>query len=362
MRTLKVELDGKAYPLFIGTHILAKLGEVYQLYGFGPRAALITNSRCFENRYYETVIQGLKRQNINIFPFVLTPAELQNGLVTVQQLALRLADHQFHAREPIIAIGDSIVNSIGGFLARMSQGGVPYLQLPTTLTAQVSQSIDPIYHLGTVSRFPLFSLKVQRQLVWTDVALLTSLPERDFLSGMSYMIQFACLAGETLFARLEHNLKRILALNLEIIEDSMYQICQSRINFLKQNQATNQAGNRYLFGEFTAKIVMSASENKIKYGEALLLGMLVEATVALKAGIFHNSQFERFYELLIQIPCYHFNHFIDQNKIANLLQTKLSHPQKVILQMPQQFGKLKCYHAVNWSDFIAALELNLANL
>ena len=95
MITLKFDLDSKVYPLFIGIDILARLGEIYQLYGHKSRAALITDFNLKDSSYFKTVWDNFEKINVEITPIFLTNApRAEDGLTTVQRLADQLMKYQ----------------------------------------------------------------------------------------------------------------------------------------------------------------------------------------------------------------------------------------------------------------------------
>jgi len=361
MVNLKVELGGKTYPLYIGIDILTKFAEIYQLYGYKPRAVLITNLSPEENNYFDIVVEIFNKQNVKIIPICLTAQQAADGLTTVQQVALQLVKHQFQPDETIISLGGSQVGNICAFIAQMIYGGVPYFQIPTTLTAQVVQSVEPMCHLNAGSTINLFSINSERNLVWSDVALLKSLPEKNFISGLGYIVQYACLINNGFFEFLENNLKEIFKLNLEVMEETVFRGCQCKINLSRQYSTEQKIQKRQGFGEFIASVLIESTQNKVKFGEALLFGMLIEGLIAFRCGIFDGPLFERFYQLLKQIPLYHFINQIDKNQVIACLTNIISRHDLFSISLPQEFGKFTSYTEYKLSDFTSALELVLTN-
>lgn len=359
MFNLKVDSGGKVYPLFIGTDILSNLSEIYKLYGYKPGAVVITDFDSQQGSYLDIFFENFKKVNIEIIPIFLANQHARNGLRTIVQIANRLVKSQFQSDETIISLGGSSVSNISAFIAHILYGGVPYVQIPTTLTAQVVQSVDPIAHLNSAQKLDLFSIKYEHSLVWCDVALLKSLPEKNFISGLAYIIQYACLHDDGLFEFLEKNLKQILSLNPKIIEETVFRSCQTRINLLKQCLTKPKNPKQPGFGEFIASILVESAQHEIKFGEALLFGMLVEGIVAFRSGIFSGAYFERFYELLNQIPFYHFANQIDPNNLIESLKKRMSSHKLTPLNLPQQFGKFSTHNEYKLSDFATAFALVL---
>jgi 3-dehydroquinate synthase len=355
MVNLKIELNGKTYPLFIGTHILGSLAEIYQLYGYKSRAAVITDFN-INNSYFNIVYDNFKKIGVEIVPIYLRPQQVRGGLLPVQQIAQRLAEIQFQPDETIISLGGSSVGNISAFVAQMIYGGVAYLQIPTTLAAQVVQSVDPFCRATYGSIVNLFSIRYERNLVWSDIALLKSLPEQNFTSGLGYIIQYACLQDNGIFEFFEKNLKQILDLNLDIIEETVFRCCQARYDWLRKYQFEQRQLRQKIFGEFFAAILNESTRDQIKFGIALLFGMLIEGIVAFRVGIFDGPYFERFYELLKRVPFYHFRNRFDKNSIIECLNNRFSQQKRPFLALPQQIGKFTSYNAYELPHFLAALD------
>lgn len=356
MINLKVDLNGN-YPLFIGIDILAKLSEIYKLYGYKSRAVLITDFTSKENDYLNILFESFKRVNIEIIPIFLTFEHTKNGLSTVEKITEQLVKHQFQPDETIISLGGSLVSNISAFTSKMIYGGVSYFQIPTTLTAQVVQSVDPVCYLNSALTLNLFSTKYERSLVWSDVALLKSLPEKNIISGLGHIIQYACLYNSSMFEFLEKNLKEILNLNLGIIEETVLRSCQNRINLSRDHRTKPKNPNSKGFGEFFASFIIESTQNRVKFGEALLFGMLVEGIVAFRFSVFVGAYFERFYQLLKQIPFYHFIYQIDPQKLIECFKSNISPDKLLSLSLPQEFGKFTSNTECKLADLISAIEL-----
>jgi 3-dehydroquinate synthase len=361
MINIKVDLNGKIYPLFIGIDILAKIGEIYKLYGYKSRAVLITDFTLKESSYFNIIFENFKKINIEVIPIFLMVQRPENGLSMVEKVAEQLMKHQFKANETIISLGGSLVNNVSAFISKIIYGGVSYFQIPTTLTAQVVQSVAPICYLNSASVMNLFSTKYEHSLVWSDVALLKSLPEKNIISGLGHLIHYAYLHDSSMFEFLEKNLKEIMNLNLEVIEETITRSCQKRITISEDERNQQKNPKSKGFGEFSASFIIESTQNSIKYGEALLLGMLIEAIVAFRSGVFIDAHFERLYQLLKQVPFYHFIYQIDPQKLIECLKDNISSVKRLTFFLPQEVSKFTSYNESKLADLFSAIELVFAN-
>ena len=361
MVNLKVEIDGNTYPLFIGNNILGKLAEIYKLYGYKSRVAVITDFK-FDNRYFKIIYEDFKKHDIEIIPIYIGSQRFKDGLLPVQQIAHRLVEIQFQPDETIFSLGGSYVNNMSAFVAKMMYSGVAYFQIPTTLTAQIILSVDPYCRANCGSVRNLFSIQYSRNLVWNDVALLKSLPAQNLTSGLAYIIQLAYLQDNGLFELLEKNLTSLIKMNPGEIENFVFQCCQFRIDTLrKQSADPNNQQHLYSFGEFIASILLESTINSIKYGSALFIGMFVEGIVAFQSGIFDSASFERLYELLRQVPFTFLRDRLDQQKIIKCLNNRLSAQKNPNLYLPQELGKFILYNNYTVQDILTAFNLFFSN-
>ena len=361
MINIKVDLNGTVYPLFIGIDILSRIGEIYQLYGHKSRAILITDFTLRESGFFNVVFENFKKINVEIVPIFLIVQRPENGLSLVEKVTEQLEKHQLKANETIISLGGSLVNNISAFIAKMIYGGVSYFQIPTTLTAQVVQSVSPICYLNSASAVNLFSTKYEPSLVWNDVALLRSLPEKNIISGLGHLIHYAYLHDSSIFEFLEINLKEIINLNIGIIEETVTRSCQKRITLSKDQRNQHKNPMSRGFGEFFAAFILKASQNSVKYGEAILLGMLIEAIVAFRLGVLMDVHFERLYQLLKQVPFYHFLYQIDPQKLIDSLKDNIHPDKRLIIFLPQEVRKFTAYDECKLADLISAIELVFAD-
>jgi len=361
MINLKVDSGSKIYPLFIGIDIVARLSELYQLYGYKSRAALITDLNLKESGYFDLVVENFKKINIEIMPVVITAQGAEDGLVTAQQAADQLVKHKFKSDETIISLGGSRVGNISAFISKIIYGGVTYFQIPTTLAAQVVQSVKPLCYLNSGSTVNLFFIEYERNLVLSDVAMLKSLPEKSIITGLGYIIQSAWFQNNGFFEFLETNLGAILDLNLEILEQTVYQSCQNRISRFRRRGAEPKNPKLTGFGELFASIIIEIAPNRVEFGEALLMGMLVEAIIMFRKGVLSNSTFEKFYQLLKRIPFHYFIDQIDPEQLIDSLRGKIPPATTLALSLPEAFGKLTAYPECKLSDFISAIKFVFAN-
>ncbi|MFX0138914.1 MAG: hypothetical protein ACFFDN_35060, partial [Candidatus Hodarchaeota archaeon] len=201
----------------------------------------------------------------------------------------------------------------------------------------------------------------EHSFVWSDVSVLKSLPEKNFVNGLGYIVHYACHLNNEFFEFLENNLDKIFEFDLKLIEEMVFLSCETKIKLFKPSQTDQNISQHPAFGEFGASILIESTPNKIKFGQALLFGMLVEGAISYKNGIFNGPSFKRFYELLKRILDNYSIFQIDQYKFIDFFKRKSIQNKLPHLNLPQEFGKFITYSDYKLSDFISAFELILSN-
>ena len=357
MINLKVELHHKPYPLYIGIDILPKLGEVLKLYGFNPHITLITDQK-IKKKYFDTICDSLQDNNFSTNLIVLSKQQLLNGFHSLTDITKQLIKDNVNQNSPIVAFGGSNICNIGAFLSQILFGGVPYIQIPTSLTSQTIKAVNYKTTLPFENTESMFSIKYGHSLVWCDAGLIKSLPKQNFYSGIGHIIQISYQTKTGLYEYLENYISDIQNMNLNLVEEMILRTCDTNIKIYKKtkNLFSEQKRN---FGDFIASVVYESAKFDIKWGEALLFGMMIESIVAFKAGIFENSYFERFYELLKKVSWNYIAKQINKDHVLINIEKKISSIKTYPLYSPKKIGEFILYKDYDIADFSHALNLIL---
>ncbi|WP_202710195.1 3-dehydroquinate synthase [Sporosalibacterium faouarense] len=276
MDDLKVRLPHKSYDIFIGSNILKDIREqinnTVNLDNSVKKIAIITDSNV-EKIYGSTIVELLSYDNtIGIKLITIRPGEQSKNLKTVERLYNELLDFHITRSDLIIAFGGGVVGDISGFVAATFLRGVPFIQIPTTLLAQVDSSVGGKVAINLPKGKNLVGSFYHPDGVFIDVGLLQTLKDRYFTDGLSEIIKYGCIKDRDLF----YQLLRLdeLNKNSKDIANIIYKCCDIKRKIVEEDE--RDIGNRMIlnFGHTIGHAIEKAyNYKKYTHGEAVAMGM-----------------------------------------------------------------------------------------
>lgn len=296
-RILNVELGSRSYPIRIGSNLLRDPVS-YQLLR-GRRAMLVTDENV-AHHHLDGVLEALKLPRDQAL--ILKAGESQKswdqaGEVLDWMLASRLGRDG-----ALIALGGGVVGDLAGFCAAMYQRGIDFVQLPTTLLAQVDSSVGGKTAVNHPRGKNLIGAFHQPITVVADTETLSTLPPRELRAGLAEVIKYGLLADPILFGWLEKNLDRILALEPQFIAETVERCCaiKARIVGLDERESVS-GGPRALLNlghTFGHAIETFTGYSEWLHGEAVATGMCMAADLSHRLGWIKAVELERATRLL----------------------------------------------------------------
>ena len=300
MRILKLKLKERSYNIITGAAILPLLGNYLYRLKIGKDAFIITNNR-IKKLYGNIIAKSLKQNGFN-FEFKTVPdGEKAKDIKIAAYLIKQLAKFDFKRESFIIALGGGVIGDLSGFVASVYKRGIPYVQVPTTLLAQVDSAIGGKTAIDLSEGKNLAGAFYQPKMVFSDVALLNTLDKREISNGLAEVIKYGVIKDKRLFIYLEKNHKNVIRLrkdSLEYIVNACAKIKSAIVSFdEKEAKGLRTALN---FGHTIGHAIEAAAGfNKYNHGEAIALGMLVSLRISVGLKLINESLFERV-ELLIK--------------------------------------------------------------
>src|SRR6266513_5475628 len=205
---IKVPLGVRSYTISIGNNLLARLGpECKRLY-LGQRCAVITD-RNVASRYGDEAIRSLKASGFEPVLITVPAGETAKSLKVVASCYDRLAEHRLERKSFVVALGGGVVGDLAGFVAATYARGIPFVQVPTTLLAQVDSSVGGKVGVNLKAGKNLVGAFYQPRIVLCDLDTLRTLPPREFRAGLAEVIKYGIIYDAALFERLERDMDRI---------------------------------------------------------------------------------------------------------------------------------------------------------
>lgn len=298
MFTVKVELGNQTYPVFIGSGTLEKLGEMHRLYNLGDQVCIITDT--VVNELYGARIRDCFKRAGLLEILAFPPGEASKSIATVDEAIRQMLDKGYDREATVVAMGGGVIGDLAGFVASIYKRGVRLIQVPTTLLAQVDASIGGKTGVNHPLGKNLIGTFYQPQMVWSDLALLKTLPRREIVCGLGEIIKYGIIRDPFLFTLVEHNFEEIFTLDMALIEEIVRRCCEIKAKVVSVDEKDH--GQRMIlnFGHTIGHAIETTLDYRISHGEAVLLGMLAESKIALDLGKHSHDDFRRIRDLILR--------------------------------------------------------------
>ncbi|MEO5333919.1 MAG: 3-dehydroquinate synthase [Magnetococcus sp. YQC-5] len=283
--TLTVDLGTRSYPILIGSGLLPTLGHEMRQKLTGRRVAVITNDTVAP-LYLEQTTRALEQSGFFVLPILVPDGEIHKNWTTLQLLFDALIANQFERTDILLALGGGVIGDMTGFAAATYLRGVPFVQVPTTLLAQVDASVGGKTGINHALGKNLIGAFYQPALVLIDVETLTTLPKRELLAGMAEVIKYGIIRDADFFALLEHRLDDILAVDTELLARLVRTCCAIKAEIVAADE--REHGTRALLNlghTFGHAIESLTGYDSWLHGEAVAVGMILATRVAVSLGM-----------------------------------------------------------------------------
>ena len=295
MQTVTVDLDDRSYPIFIGANLLESADLLLPHIGSG-RVVVVTNE-IVAPIYLERVQLQFGRQFGS--SIVLPDGEATKNLDTIGQIYDHLLQGKYDRKTTLVALGGGVVGDITGFAAATFQRGVNFLQIPTTLLAQVDSSVGGKTGVNHALGKNMIGSFYQPKCVVADTEVLRSLPEREIRAGLAEVLKYGLINNPEFFAWLAHNSTELLELDNACISEAIKICCEAKANIVAQDE--KESGIRALLnlGHTFGHAIETASGYGVwLHGETVAMGMVMAADLSKRIGWLGSAEAVRIREVL----------------------------------------------------------------
>ena len=280
MRVVKVSLGERSYPIHIGTGLLAGLGKECARLKLGHHCAIITDTNVGK-RYAKTAFNSLARAGFAPVLITVPAGETAKSLKTVQTCYDQLAAHRLERKSFIIALGGGVVGDLAGFVAATYLRGIDFVQVPTTLLAQVDSSVGGKVGVNLKAGKNLVGAFHQPRLVLADLATLATLPAREFRAGLAEVIKYGIIYDAKFFTRLERALPRLLRRETKPLAEVIARCCAIKAQVVGQDETEGGLRAILNFGHTLGHAIENISGyGKYLHGEAISIGQVAAAELS----------------------------------------------------------------------------------
>ena len=297
MESLRVALGERAYPIHIGAGLL-DVAELYRPHLAGGAAAIVT-SRSIAPLYLARVRKALEAAGAKIVEIVIEDGEQAKRWDLVDEICGALLRARFGRDSLLVALGGGVIGDLAGFSAAVYQRGIDFLQIPTTLLAQVDSSVGGKTAINHVMGKNMVGAFHQPLAVIADVATLDTLPDRELRAGLAEVVKYGLALDAPFAAWLEKNIERLRERQRDALEYAVRRCCELKAHVVAADE--REAGERALLNlghTFGHAIEGGTGYGKWLHGEAVSAGMVMAGELSRRLGLISESDVERLRTLL----------------------------------------------------------------
>ena len=280
VRIVNVPLGNRSYAIKIGTGLLASLGRECGRLSIGRQCAVIADTNV-ARRYASAAQRALTGAGFSPVLITVPAGETAKSLKTVQACYDQLAAHRLERKSFIVALGGGVVGDLAGFVAATYLRGIDFMQVPTTLLAQVDSSVGGKVGVNLKSGKNLVGSFYQPRLVLCDLDALATLPAREYRAGLAEVIKYGIIYDARLFERLEREMQAVLRRDTSLVEGIVTRCCQIKAEVVEKDETENGLRAILNFGHTIGHALEAISHyGKYLHGEAISIGQVAAARLS----------------------------------------------------------------------------------
>jgi 3-dehydroquinate synthase len=299
MRTIRIELGPASYDARVGAGILDGLGELARGAGLQPGKCVIVTDATVEKLYAARVEESLRRSNFAPVVISVPPGEASKSLATLETLYDRMTAAGLDRNSAVFALGGGVVGDLAGFAAATFLRGVPLVQIPTTVVAQVDSSLGGKTGVNHRHAKNLIGAFYQPRLIVADVATLATLPDREFREGLAEVIKYGAIMDAPMIVDLERDLDAVLARHPALLERVVARSLSHKAAVVAADEREGGLRKTLNFGHTVGHAIeASAGYGNYFHGEAVAIGMVAASRLSSKYAGFSADEASRLQHLI----------------------------------------------------------------
>lgn len=292
MAEVRVNLGENSYTIYIGTGNLPGIGALMRENRLSGKVLVVSDENV-GNLYGEEVLTSLQAAGFSPEIFCVKPGENTKSIEVAMSLYTKAISMGLDRKSPLVALGGGVVGDLTGFVAATYLRGVPFVQIPTSLLAQVDSSVGGKVAINHPLGKNLIGAFYQPRLVLIDTDCLQSLPERELYTGLAEVIKYGMIADQEFFFYLLNNAERILNKEQDALVKIISTSCAIKAKVVEQDE--KEAALRMIlnFGHTIAHAIEIDTKHKYNHGEAVAIGMHGAVLLSTYMGLCSKSILEK---------------------------------------------------------------------
>lgn len=296
MQTLTVGLAERSYPIYIGSDLLG-CAELLLPYLPHKKVAVVTNTTVAP-LYLEPLRAMLQDHGVDVIPVILPDGEEYKNSETLGVIYDALLSSRCERKTPLIALGGGVIGDMTGYAAATYLRGVPFIQIPTTLLAQVDSSVGGKTGINHLLGKNMIGAFYQPKVVLADIATLNTLADQELRAGIAEVIKYGLIRDLPFFEWLEQSMEKLLARDADALQYAITRSCQNKSEVVAADEHEN--GERALLNlghTFGHAIETGMGYGQWLHGEAVAAGTIMAADLSCRLGWLRKEDVERILRL-----------------------------------------------------------------
>ncbi len=297
MKTLQVALGDRSYPIYIGSDLLSQ-ADLFRQHIKSSQVIVVTNET-IAPLYLASVLKSL--QGYKIEQVILPDGEQFKTLDVLTQIFDKLLLSKFGRKATLVALGGGVIGDMGGFAAACYQRGIPFLQIPTTLLAQVDSSVGGKTGVNHPLGKNMIGAFYQPQCVIADTDVLDTLDDRQLSAGLAEVIKYGLIRDPDFLAWLENNIEALLNRNKQALAYAIERSCTNKAEVVAEDENENGVRATLNLGHtFGHAIETGVGYGAYLHGEAVAIGTCQAADLSRRLGWLNDQDVTRIISLFIK--------------------------------------------------------------
>ncbi len=297
MKKLKVELGISSYEVRVGSGLLPRVGLWLKEREFSGKAVIITDTTVGE-LYADDLERGLANAGFEVTILEVPAGEEQKSLETAARLYDDLTDAYTERTTPVLALGGGVIGDLAGFVAATYMRGVPLVQVPTTLLAQVDSSIGGKTAVDHGQLKNIIGTFYQPRMVVADIDTLKTLPEIELANGLAEVIKSAVIRNRRFFDFMDINMNKALECHPSVMETLVLETARIKADIVEKDEKEEGLRGILNYGHTIGHAIEAVSNYEIKHGQAVAIGMMAAAKIAIRMEVLDGGEIVKLEQII----------------------------------------------------------------
>ena len=295
MKTLNVNLGQRSYPIYIGANLIGQAG-FFDRHVLSSQVMVVTNTTVAP-LYLDRVLSGLHGRQVATV--ILPDGEAHKSMDSAMQIFDALLADKFSRNATLIALGGGVIGDLAGFAAACYQRGVPFVQIPTTLLAQVDSSVGGKTAVNHPLGKNMIGAFYQPQCVLADTSVLDTLPDRELSAGLAEVVKYGLIRDPEFFGWLEGNIEALSNRDGDALNHAIERSCANKAEVVAADEReTGERATLNLGHTFGHAIETGLGYGACLHGEAVAIGMCQAADLSRRLGWLKDEDVARIERIL----------------------------------------------------------------